>query len=68
MDNGHNFALLVQNDVCVCVCVSAGLDVRRSDGRHPLLQGRTYIQEIRPLQGPWWDQFGQGNSPHLAGS
>lgn len=29
---------------------------------------RTYLQEVRPLQGPWWNQLGQGNSSHLHGS
>lgn len=46
----------------LCVCLSAGVDVRWSDGGHPLLQGRTHLQEVRPLQGPRWDQPGKGNS------
>lgn len=47
-------------------CVSlAGVDVRRPHGGHPLLQGRSHLQEVRPLQGPWWGQPGQGESRPL---
>lgn len=46
----------------LCPCVSAGVDVWWSNGGHPLLQGGTHLQEVRPLQGSWWGQLGQGES------
>lgn len=42
------------------LCVSVGVDVWWSNGGHPLLQGRTHLQEVRPLQSSWWGQPGQG--------
>lgn len=44
-------------------CVSlAGVDVRRPDGGHPLLQGGSHLQEVRPLQGARWGEPGPGES------
>lgn len=45
----------------VSVCISEGVDVWWSDGGHPVLQGRTHLQEVRPVQGPRWNQPGEGN-------
>lgn len=42
--------------------VSTGVDVRRPDGGHPLLQGGSHLQEVRPLQGPRWGEPGPGES------
>lgn len=53
-------SMIISRSVCVCVC--AGLDVWWSDGGHSLLQGGTHLQEVRPLQGSWWGQSGQGES------
>ena len=59
-DSSFKVTLFLSLSLSVCLCV--GVDVRWSDGGHPLLQGRTHLQEVRPLQGPWWDQLGKGNS------
>ncbi len=45
----------------ICLCVSVGVDVRWSDGRHPLLQGWSYLQEVCSLQSTWRSQPGPGN-------
>lgn len=49
-------------NLSLSVCVFIGMDVWWADGGHPMLQGRTYLQEIRPLQSSRWGQPGQGES------
>lgn len=55
-------ASLSLRSACFHPCVAAGLDVRWSHGGHPLLQGRTHLQEVRPLQSSRRGQPGQGES------
>lgn len=41
---------------------SLGVDVWWADGGHPLLQGRTHLPEVRPLQSSRRGEPGQGES------
>lgn len=62
--SSHSLCLRV-HALCLCLfdpCVAAGLDVRRSHGGHPLLQGGTHLQEVRPLQSSRRGQPSQGET------